>query len=159
MPGIRHTRECTPQHRSPLDLTSKQYFGLHPGVFKNTANQAANHIKSAHDLFSATTSFFGKSATATTTAKAPVAALPAPPPGPGSPWKKWAPAAYAVGGTLLAGAAAATAYYKRDEIGVGYTWATDHMKYVGTLWDEGTLLKRVDDLMQIEEKIGVLFRT
>ena len=91
--------------------------------------------------------------------KAPVAALPAPPPAPASPWKKWAPAAYAVGGALLAGAAAGTAYYKRDEIGVGYTWATDHMKYVGTLWDEDTLHKRVNDLMQIEEKMGVLFRT
>ena len=60
---------------------------------------------------------------------------------------------------MLAGAAAGTAYYKRDDIGVGYRWATDHMKYVGNLWDEKALTKRVDDLMQIEEKMGVLFRT
>jgi hypothetical protein len=60
---------------------------------------------------------------------------------------------------LLAGAAAGTAYYKRNDINVGYTWATDHMKYVGTLWDEDSLKKRVDDLMQIEEEMGVLFRT
>ena len=60
---------------------------------------------------------------------------------------------------MLAGAAAGTAYYKREELSVGYTWATDHMKYVGNLWDEGRLKKRVDDLMEIEEKMGVLFRT
>ena len=42
---------------------------------------------------------------------------------------------------------------------MGYTWATDHMKYVGNLWDEATLQKRVDDLIEIEEKMGVLFRT
>lgn len=134
------------------------YFGLHPGVFKNTANQAAGYVKSAHQIISSTTSFFGSKPTATGPA-VPKAALPPVPPGPASPWKKWAPTAFAVGGALLAGAAAGTAYFKREEIGVGYTWATDHMKYVGTLWDEATLRKRVDDLMQIEEKLGVLFRT
>ena len=69
-------------------------------------------------------------------------------------------AAAAPGGSFFgAGAAAGAAYYKRDEIGVGYTWATDHMKYVGTLWDEDALHKRVNDLMEIEERMGVLFRT
>ena len=59
----------------------------------------------------------------------------------------------------MAAGAAGAAYYKRDEIGVGYTWATDHMKYVGTLWDEDTLKRRLEDLFQIEEKMGVMFRT
>ena len=63
-----------------------------------------------------------------------------------------------MGGALVAGAAAGTAYYKRQEIGVGYTWATDHMKYVGTLWDEKTLTKRVDTLLEIEDQMGVTFR-
>ncbi|GJE84998.1 hypothetical protein PsYK624_010750 [Phanerochaete sordida] len=136
------------------------YFGLHPGVFKDKANQAAGYVKSAHELISASTSFWG-SKPATAAAAAPKAALPAPPAAASaaSPWSKWAPAAFAVGGALLAGAAAGTAYYKREEIGVGYNWATDHMKYVGNLWDEATLKKRVDDLMQIEQKMGVLFRT
>lgn len=78
---------------------------------------------------------------------------------PASPWKWAGPAAYAVGGAILAGAAAGGAYYKRDDINVGFTWATDHMKYVGNLWDEGALKKRVDALIDIEEQEGVLFRT
>jgi len=136
------------------------YLGLHPAVFKHSANQAAGYVKQAHELFSATNSFFGSKQTSVSSvpAKAPVAALPAPP-SPGGGWKKWAPAAYAVGGALVAAGAAGAAYYKRDDIGVGYTWATDHMKYVGTLWDENTLQKRLDDLFQIEESMGVMFRT
>ncbi|KAI0682902.1 hypothetical protein BC835DRAFT_1531179 [Cytidiella melzeri] len=143
-----------------------QYLGLHPAVFKNSATQAAGYVKQAHELFSATSNFFGsgsKTAPAPLVPpKAPVAALPAPPPSPGRSgggWKKWAPAAYAVGGAFLAASAAGAAYYKRDNIGVGYAWATDHMKYVGNLWDEATLKKRLDDLFQIEEKMGVMFRT
>ncbi|KAK7695740.1 hypothetical protein QCA50_000376 [Cerrena zonata] len=73
-------------------------------------------------------------------------------------WQKWAPAAYAAGGALLAGAAAGAAYYKREELTASYTWATDHMKYVGTLWDEAALKRRVDTLFKIETSMGVLFR-
>ena len=62
-----------------------------------------------------------------------------------------------VGGALLAGAAG-TAYYKRDDIGTGYSWITDHMKYVGTLWDQQKLQKRMDDLMIVETQLGIAFR-
>lgn len=132
-----------------------QYFGLHPGVFKNSA---AGYVRSAQDVLSSTTSFFrSKTSPPVVAVKAPVPAIAAPPVT-NSPWKKWAPAAYAVGGALLAGAAAGTAYYKRDEIGVGYNWATDHMKYVGSLWDEQSMRQRVDDLLELEDKMGVMFR-
>lgn len=98
----------------------------------------------------------------TTTAAAPRAAITAPPmtaQTSTSAWSKWAPAAFAVGGALVAGAAAGTAYWKREELGLGYQWATDHMKYVGTLWDEGALHKRLDTLLSIERDMGVVFRT
>ncbi|KAL4241881.1 putative lipase ROG1 family protein [Abortiporus biennis] len=136
------------------------YFGLHPHVFKNTADQAANYIRTATNLFST----FRKSPPTTTAAPVvppakPLPALPSTEQAGTSIWKKWAPAAYAVGGALIAGAAAGTAYYRRDDIGVGYTWATDHMKYVGTLWDEERLMIRVNNLMRIEDEMGVMFRT
>lgn len=79
---------------------------------------------------------------------------------PQSAWSKWAgPAAYAVGGAFLAGAAAGGAYYKKDDLTQGLTWATDHMKYVGNLWDEAALDQRVEALIDIERDHGVIFRT
>ena len=32
------------------------------------------------------------------------------------------------------------------------------MKYVGTLWDEEKLRKRLNELLDIEESLGVIFR-
>lgn len=60
---------------------------------------------------------------------------------------------------LAAGVAAGTAYYKRDDLALGYGWATDHMKYIGNLWDENAMRKRVEDVIDVEQEIGVLFRT
>lgn len=115
------------------------------------------YVQSATSLFSSFTARKTVPTAASAPKTVPVAAIAGAPTQP-SLWQKWAPAAYAVGGALVAGAAAGTAYYKRQEIGVGYTWATDHMKYVGTLWDEKTLTKRVDTLLEIEDQMGVTFR-
>lgn len=60
---------------------------------------------------------------------------------------------------IAAGAAASAAYYKKEDIGVGYTWAMDHMKYVGSLWDETELKKRLDTIVGYDKKMGILFRT
>ncbi|KAF9821253.1 hypothetical protein IEO21_00861 [Rhodonia placenta] len=132
------------------------YLGLHPFVFKNRATQAVSYVQNA---FSSYQSFTSKS---TTSGAATVGVAPPPPvqaPASTSAWQKWAPAAYAVGGALIAGAAAGTAYYKREDLGVGYKWATDHMKYVGTLWDKHALERRLQSLLEIEEQMGVLFCT
>jgi hypothetical protein len=76
-----------------------------------------------------------------------------------SGWGKWAgPAAYAVGGAILAGAAAGGAYYKKDDLTQGFSWAGDHLKYVGNLWDEAGLEQRVEALLDIERDLGVVFR-
>jgi len=66
-----------------------------------------------------------------------------------------------VGGAVLAGlgAVAGGAYNKRDDLTQGVTWETDHLKYAGDLWDEATLAKRVEDLIDIENEHGVIFRT
>ncbi|KAI0082476.1 hypothetical protein K474DRAFT_1655250 [Panus rudis PR-1116 ss-1] len=131
------------------------YLGLHPHVFRNSATQAAGYVKSASGFFS---HFRSKSQGAIPIPKAaPAAAAPieAGPAQRASVWKKWAPV---VGGALVAGAAVGTAYYKRDELGSSYTWATDHMKYVSALWDEKALRSRVDSLLEIEKTLGVTFR-
>lgn len=159
----------TPVKRLSLSLSSAsaylsfmQYLGLHPFVFKNSANKAFGYVQTARDVANAFRSFSTSSSKATPT-KAPVAAITAPPspaaPSSGSAWTKWAvPAAYGLGGVLLSGAAASAAYYKREDLGLGYKWATDHMKYVGTMWEEEKLKKRLEDLMAIERNLGVPFR-
>ena len=79
-----------------------------------------------------------------------------------SPWSKWASkstAAYGIGGALLSGAIAGTAYYKRNDLGAGYGWATDHLKYVGTLWDEATLRARLAALAKMNNELGIVFKT
>lgn len=78
---------------------------------------------------------------------------------PQAPQSKWGSAIYAVGGAIVAGAVAGGAYYKRRDLTQGLSWATDHMKYVGNLWDEGSLNQRVDALIDIEKERGVIFRT
>lgn len=100
--------------------------------------------------------------TTLTTTKRPVAALPPPEPAAGTSgfWGKWGTTALTVGGAVIAaGAAASAAYYKKEEIGTGYTWATDHMKYVGNLWEEQELNKRLDTIVSFDKKMGILFRT
>lgn len=74
-----------------------------------------------------------------------------------SAWSGWAGTA-AVGGALLAGAAAGVAYYK-DDLNLSVSWATDHLKYVGNLWDTESLDQRVEDLIDIERDHGVIFKT
>lgn len=86
-------------------------------------------------------------------------AQPNSPPASPSAWGKWVPAAYAAGGAVLAGAAAGGAYYAREDLTQGLTWATGHLVYVGSLWDQAALEKRVEDLVDIETEHGVIFRT
>ncbi|KAJ7178975.1 hypothetical protein C8R46DRAFT_1323205 [Mycena filopes] len=112
------------------------YLGLHPGVFKNTATKGLEYAQAAR--------------TVGTGLIAPAA--------PATGWGKWAGPASYVGGALLAGAAAGATYYKREDLGLGYTWATDHMKYVGHLWDADESNKRVDFLIDTDEEQGILFR-
>jgi hypothetical protein len=132
-------------------------------VFKNTATKAAEYVGAARtvasSIFGATAGFGAK--TASTSQKPPSAAITAPTQESkksGSSWG-WGAAAYTVGGALLAGAAAGTAYYKRDDINFGWTWASDHMRYVGNLWDEDKLKRRVDNLIDVEKEFGIVFRT
>ena len=135
-----------------------QYLGLHPYVFKNGAEKAAAYADTARTI---TTGIFGGLAGSGAKKVSPPTKPPAglttdSPPSGGTSWAKWA--SYG-GAVLAAGVAAGTAYYKRDDLTLGYTWATDHMKYVGNLWDETKLQKRIENVINLEEKLGVLFRT
>ncbi|KAH7914406.1 hypothetical protein BJ138DRAFT_1177332, partial [Hygrophoropsis aurantiaca] len=136
------------------------FLGLHPVVFKNSATKAIEYATTARTAVSDVFSIFSQD-------KSPPSVSPKPPmpsitagstSAAGSVWSKWVPAAYAIGGAVVAGAAAGTAYYKRDDIGIGYNWATDHMKYVQNLWDKDALNRRLEDLINAEKQHGVLVR-
>lgn len=134
------------------------YLGLQPTVFKNSATKAVEYAGAARTVVSDVFSLFGKKGASSTVSGQPPLAIAAAPTEE-SGWAKWAPAAYAVGGALVAGAAAGTAYYRRDDIGSGYNWATDHMNYVRNLWDEEALRKRMRDLIDVQVHLGVTFRS
>ncbi|KAG6831390.1 hypothetical protein H0H92_010992 [Tricholoma furcatifolium] len=131
------------------------YLGIHPHVFKNGVTKASEYANAAQTVgsavFGAIAGLGAKKATTTTTSQ-PAAVSS------GSSWSSWAaPAAFAIGGAVLAGAAAGSAYLKRDEIGTSFSWATDHLKFVGNLWDEAALSGRIEALVTMKEKAGVTF--
>jgi len=138
------------------------YLGLHPHVFKNSATKAIGVAQSAHKAVTSawnTYNAIGKPKAGGLAQPAGLLTAPAGNSTTGSAWSRWAPAAaYAVGGALVAGAAAGTAVYKRSEIQSGYTYFQDHMKYAGNLWDKTALQERVDNLLQAEQAHDVLFR-
>ncbi|KAJ7180281.1 hypothetical protein C8R43DRAFT_1084241 [Mycena crocata] len=134
------------------------YLGLHPNVFKNSATKAVEYAQTARAVGTGLMGAFAGFG-ASKAANPPAPAKPSTPPPSNTGWGKWAGSAtYAVGGALLAGAAAGATYYKRDDLGLTYTWATDHMKYVGHLWDAQALEKRVEFLVNAEAEEGVVFR-
>ncbi|KAI0711079.1 hypothetical protein C8T65DRAFT_648099 [Cerioporus squamosus] len=145
------------------------YLGLHPHIFKNSATQAAEYVRTASTVLSSFKSWRAKTPSGAAAAadapppvppKAAITAPPAPEASAGaSLWQKWAaPAAYTLGGALFAGAAAGAAYYKREDIGASATWVTDHLRYVGNLWNKNELEARLDRVLQIESMQGVLFQ-
>lgn len=140
------------------------YLGLHPFVFKNSATRVAEVADTARTIASDVLYFMGKNPDSSQAKPNPSLRQIAPATESESEstskstgWARWAPAAYAVGGAIAAGAAAGTAYWRREDISSGYNWAFDHMKYVGKLWDEEGMRKRLDDLMLAEQR-GIIFK-
>ena len=139
--------------RPPSSTLRTQYLGLHPSVFKGGVTKAAEVVNTAQTIGS---TVFGALA-GLSAGKAAEMASPPSPQTSQTGWTSWAaPAAYAVGGAVLA-SAVGSAWYKN--LGQGYQWATDHMKFVGNLWDESASQKRIDDLVALEKSHGILFRT
>ncbi|KZP00208.1 hypothetical protein CALVIDRAFT_470136, partial [Calocera viscosa TUFC12733] len=146
------------------------YLGLHPNVFKHSVSQVSTYVDAAKSV-AAGLGLFGLGGSAVPSSPTPQPQVPAerllapPSPGPAqspsgkqSPWAKLAGLSptyvAAAAGTLLAGAAAGTAFYKRQELAGGWQWASDHLRYVGNLWDEGGMRRRMEGVVDT----GVVFR-
>ena len=129
----------------------RQYYGIHPFVVKHGVTKVGEYMNAATTVGSVLLgSLAGLGAQKATQTQQPTTQ---------APQSKWGSAMYAIGGAIMAGAVAGGAYYKKDDLTQGLSWATDHMKYVGNLWDEQSLNQRVDALIDIEKERGVIFRT
>lgn len=130
-------------------------------MFKNGATRAVEYADAARGIVTDVYSLF--KGTERSTAAGNPALLQIPPgtseSSSASAWAKWAPAAYAIGGAVIAGATAGAAYMRRDNITSGYTWASDHMKFVGNLWDEKSMRERLENLLAAHTDHGIVFKT
>jgi hypothetical protein len=128
-----------------------QYFGINPFVVKHSVTKASEYMNAATTVGSALLgSLAGLGAQKATQTQQPISQ---------APQSKWGSAMYAIGGAVMAGAVAGGAYYRRDDLTQGLSWASDHLKYVGNLWDEESLKQRVEALIDIEKERGIIFRT
>lgn len=135
----------------------RQYFGIHPFVVKNGVTKATQYANAASTIGSALLGSLAGLSAQKANQKQPTKVKPQ---ATQSGWGWAGSAMYAVGGAVLAGAAVAGgAYYKKDDLTQGLSWTTDHLQYVGNLWDEEALNRRVETLIDIERDRGVIFRT
>lgn len=130
-------------------------------MFKNSATRAVEYANAARGIVTDVYSLFKGTERPTTTP--PNLALPQITAGPSetssaSAWAKWAPSAYTIGGAVIAGATAGAAYMRRDDITSGYAWASDHMKFIGSLWDEKAMRERLDNLVAAHTDHGIVFK-
>ncbi|KAF8311152.1 hypothetical protein DL93DRAFT_2149723 [Clavulina sp. PMI_390] len=141
------------------------YYGLHPFIFKNQTTKVVAYAQQAQKLASGL-GLFGAATESTSAASSVSSAQPralltatdttaaASKPSTSSIWNKWAPAAI---GAVAAGAAAGAAWYKKEDLTTSVTWASDHLKYVGNLWDQKGLHTRVESLIAVQKESGVYF--
>ncbi|KAH0839934.1 hypothetical protein J3R83DRAFT_888 [Lanmaoa asiatica] len=137
------------------------YLGMHPFVFKNSATRAVEYANAARGIATDMYSLFKGTERPTATpnpALLQITAGTSETPS-ASAWTKWAPAAFAIGGAVVAGATAGAAYMRRDDITSGYTWASDHMKFIGNLWDEKAMRERLENLLAAHADHGIVFKT
>jgi hypothetical protein len=76
--------------------------------------------------------------------------------GSGTPTTWWKSSAMVGLGALaaLSAAAAGTAYYRREDLALGWKWGYDHMTFVRNLWDiDGlkTRMLRIDELSRTRD--------
>ncbi|KAF9247360.1 hypothetical protein BU15DRAFT_38777 [Melanogaster broomeanus] len=137
------------------------FLGIHPFVFKNSATRVVEYANAARSVVSDAYSFFkgSESLTSPNPTLPQITAAASETASSTSRWTSWAPAAFAVGSAIVAGTAAGAAYMRRDDLTSGYSWASDHMKYVSSLWDEKAMRERVDNLLAAQVNHGIVFKT
>ncbi|KAH7132614.1 hypothetical protein B0J11DRAFT_231525 [Dendryphion nanum] len=145
------------------------YLGIAPGV---VAHGAEGHWKTASSAYSAYTNLAGAFGWGGKSPDAgPVDAskmLPAPPTAravsdsnadaAAAPlWQKYGRVALFAGAAGAVAAGGAAAYMKRDQITEGFTWATSHLEFVGSLARPEEMKKRLSNVIQLTRKQNLGF--
>ncbi|KAG8754565.1 hypothetical protein FRC14_004945 [Serendipita sp. 396] len=149
------------------------YLGLHPDMFKNKATEGLSYVSAAQGVFAGlgTLGLWGASSTPKSGGsnkdgkKDTTAVVPGVKPlaqgtasSSSSSWTKWA----AIGGAVVAGGTAAAAWYHKDALasGVTYGWSflTDHFKFVSSLMNEETMKQRLDEVVETSKARNITFR-
>ncbi|OHE98742.1 hypothetical protein CORC01_06008 [Colletotrichum orchidophilum] len=142
------------------------YLGISPGVVAHGAEGHYNTANAAMTQLSGLgTALWGAKQAASPSPsrnKAPVAALPSPPAnssqqgGGGGGWG-WGKIAMVAGSAAAVAASAGAAYYNREHITQGLTWATSHLEFVGCLAKGAELQKRVQYMVKLNAELDVGF--
>jgi pimeloyl-ACP methyl ester carboxylesterase len=146
------------------------YLGIAPGVVAHGAEKHWNTANSAYSAYSNLANTFGwggKSAEAgamdasrmlpapETAAKAvrdsnaDAAAAPL--------WQRYGRMALFAGAAGAVAAGGAAAYMKRDQITEGWTWATSHLEFVGSLARPEDMRKRLANIAKLSDSQGIGF--
>ncbi|GJN68929.1 hypothetical protein PLIIFM63780_000883 [Purpureocillium lilacinum] len=146
------------------------YLGISPGVVAHGAEgQYQNYQAAAATLSQLSglgSSLWGSTSKAAGGAGAGASkAIAAPPkspsPGPSSSsssqWGKWGKVAMFAGAAGAVAAGGAAAWANRDQITTGWTWASSHLEFVGSLARPEELKKRVRGMVRLSEELDVGF--
>ncbi|PVF99986.1 hypothetical protein CPB86DRAFT_255879 [Serendipita vermifera] len=129
------------------------FLGLHPNTFKNKASEGLDYVNTAHGIITGLGALGLWGSGSNKNKAGPLVPVN---PAPSSPWMRYA----AIGGAVLAGSgAAATAWYHRDKLNYGWSFLTDHFKYVYNLYDQEALKQRLALVVDSTKQHNIAFRT
>ncbi|ORY14399.1 hypothetical protein BCR34DRAFT_623337 [Clohesyomyces aquaticus] len=146
------------------------YLGIAPGVVAHGAEKHWNTASSAYSAYSNLAGAFGWGAkNAETSAVDASRMLPAPSvaakavndsnaDAAATPlWQRYGRVALFAGAAGAVAAGGAAAYMKKDQISQGWSWASSHLEFVGSLARPEELKKRVDKVVTISQRQAVGF--
>lgn len=146
------------------------YLGIAPGVVAHGAEKHWNTASSAYAAYSSLAGTFGwggktaesgpvdaskmlpapsTSAKAVSDSNADAAAAPL--------WQKYGRVALFAGAAGAVAAGGAAAYIKREQISEGFSWATSHLEFVGSLARPEDLKKRLAAIAKLSESHAIGF--